>query len=207
MRRFRALAAPLAVIALLTACRSPTSRNAAPIPEPYLSDQNSVGFDISPLPNAGGSRRWLATYVQQGKTARFMLEIDSPKPMDGEKDVNLEMSSGTGALVSDPESDASAMLAALGKALEAKHLPGKVKRVLRLPFEYVTLGEHNSRAEGGGFSGKPPGNWTAMKIFLGEGDDESEVFLNFNPVSRKAQFSEKDVDYGDPVLAKLASVL
>jgi hypothetical protein len=44
-----------------------------------------------------------------------------------------------------------------------------------------------------------------MKIFIGDGDDESEVFLNFNPVSKKAQFSEKDVDYGDAVVAKLAT--
>ncbi|HEY3706860.1 MAG TPA: hypothetical protein VGL22_17490 [Terracidiphilus sp.] len=42
---------------------------------------------------------------------------------------------------------------------------------------------------------------------LGDGDDESEVYLNFNSVSRKAQFSEKDVDYGDAVIAKLAAVL
>ena len=46
-----------------------------------------------------------------------------------------------------------------------------------------------------------------MKIFLGNGDDESEVFLNFNPVSRKGQFSEKDIEYGDGVVAKLATVL
>jgi hypothetical protein len=46
-----------------------------------------------------------------------------------------------------------------------------------------------------------------MKIFIGDGEDESEVFLNFNSVSRKAQFSEKDVDYGDTVVAKLATVL
>jgi len=46
-----------------------------------------------------------------------------------------------------------------------------------------------------------------MKILIGNGEDEGEVFLNFNPVSRKAQFSEKDIDYGDTVLAKLATVL
>lgn len=46
-----------------------------------------------------------------------------------------------------------------------------------------------------------------MKIFLGGTNDEAEVFLNFNPVSGKAQFSEKDVVYGDLVVAELASVL
>jgi hypothetical protein len=31
--------------------------------------------------------------------------------------------------------------------------------------------------------------------------------LNFNSVPNKAQFSEKDIDYGDSVLPKLATVL
>ena len=44
-----------------------------------------------------------------------------------------------------------------------------------------------------------------MKIFFG--DDEAEVFLNANPVSGKAEFSIKDPDYGDQVLAELAKVL
>jgi len=117
------------------------------------------------------------------------------------------MSSGTGAILSVVDSDNSTMLVALAKALEAKHAPAHVERASRLPFTYVILGENNSQASGGGFSVKPPGNWTAMKIFIGEGDDEAEVFLNFNPVSRKGQFSEKDIDYGDTVLAKLATVL
>ena len=117
------------------------------------------------------------------------------------------MSSGSGAILAVAGSDASTMLVALAKALEAKHAPAHVQRAPRLPFTYVILGENNSQAGGGGFSAKPPGNWIAMKIFIGDGDNESEVFLNFNPVSRKAQFSEKDIDYGDTVVAKLATVL
>jgi len=127
--------------------------------------------------------------------------------MPSEAGDNFRMSSGQGAILSESGSDASTMLAALKKALEAKHLPASVRKTSRVPFEYVILGEHDSQAQGGGFSVKPPGNWTAMKIFLGDGDDECEVFLNFNPVSRKAQFSEKDIDYGDMVVAKLATVL
>ena len=48
-----------------------------------------------------------------------------------------------------------------------------------------------------------------MKIFIGfgAGNDYGEVFLNLNQVSQKAQFSEKDQDYGDYVLTKLATVL
>jgi len=46
-----------------------------------------------------------------------------------------------------------------------------------------------------------------MKIFIGEGDDEGQVFVNTNPVMRKGQFSIKDEEYGDIVLARLATVL
>jgi hypothetical protein len=46
-----------------------------------------------------------------------------------------------------------------------------------------------------------------MKIFLGEGEQEAEVFLNIDAVGKKGQFSIKDPDYGDLVLAQLARVL
>jgi len=46
-----------------------------------------------------------------------------------------------------------------------------------------------------------------MKIFIGEGDQEGEVFLNFNLAIRKGQLSMKDPDYGDLVLRELAKVL
>ncbi len=172
-----------------------------------MSDPNSVGFEIRPISSSDGSREFAAEYVGRGKTAKFTFEISDSKPMPPDGDVNLAMSSGTGAIVSESDSDASDMLAALQKALEAKHLPSRAKRALRLPFEFVVLGERNSQAKDGGFYTKPAGNWTTMKIFMGEGDDECEVFLNFNPVSGKAQFAEKDVDYGDLCLAQLATVL
>ena len=127
--------------------------------------------------------------------------------MDSEAAKSIKMSSGSGAILAVADSDASTMLIALAKALEAKHVPAHAQRASRLPFTYVILGENNSQASGGGFSAKPAGNWTAMKIFIGDGKDEDEVFLNLNPISRKAQFSEKDIDYGDTVLAKLAAVL
>jgi hypothetical protein len=57
----------------------------------------------------------------------------------------------------------------------------------------------------GRFSGNPAGEWVNMKIFLA--NDEGEVFLNLNPTSNKGEFSIKDVDYGDVVIAELAKVL
>jgi hypothetical protein len=191
----------------VTGCRGHSSAQEVGSVEPYISDPNSVGFDISPLPSNDRSRRWLATYSDQNKTAKFTIEIGPSAPMDSEAAGGLKMSSGSGAILAVADSHASTMLVALAKALEAKHVPAHIQKASRLPFKYVILGESNSQASGGGFSAKPTGNWTAMKIFIGDGKDEAEVFLNFNPVSRKAQFSEKDIDYGDTVLAKLATVL
>jgi hypothetical protein len=107
----------------------------------------------------------------------------------------------------EPGSDAGILLFDLKKALEAKALPSKVQRVESLPFTFVNVGDNLSRAAGGGFNAAPPGNWTAIKIFIGEGEQEEQVFLNINPVIRKGQFSIKDTDYGDLLLAHLAKVL
>jgi hypothetical protein len=207
MLRFVFLCCLGALLFDLTGCRGHSSAQEVGTVEPYISDLHSVGFDISPLPSNDGSRRWLATYSDRNKTAKFTIEIGPSAPMDSEAAASIKMSSGSGDIVAAADSDASTMLLALDKALEAKHVPTHAQRASRLSFTYVILGENNSQASGGGFSVKPPGNWTAMKIFIGDGEDEGEVFLNFNPVSRKAQFSEKDIDYGDTVLAKLATVL
>jgi hypothetical protein len=184
------------------------------ISEPYLADSASVGFDISALKSETGVRAWLANYTSRGKTAKFRIEIGPATPAP-KGDDGFNFTTGDGKLISEPGSDSSVLIADLKKALEANRLPVKVRRSTSLPFTYVILGEHDSQSEGGGFNAKPPGNWTAMKIFIGTGEqignseesDEGEVFLNFNPVTGKAQFSEKDKDYGDYVLAKLATVL
>jgi hypothetical protein len=95
----------------------------------------------------------------------------------------------------------------LKKALEAKTLPSKPRRLETLPFTFVNTGENLSQAANAGFNAEPPGNRTAIKIFIGEGEEEADLFLNINEVSRKGQFSMKDPDHGDLALARLAEVL
>ena len=51
----------------------------------------------------------------------------------------------------------------------------------------------------------PPGNWTAMKLFLADG--EGEVFLNINARDGVGEFSIKDEDYATIVVTELAKVL
>ena len=78
---------------------------------------------------------------------------------------------------------------------------------MELPFDAVVLGEKQSRSTSGGFASNPPGDWTAVKIFLPKGGDEGELFLNLNLVLGKGEFSPKDSDYAVYVLGELAKVL
>jgi hypothetical protein len=117
------------------------------------------------------------------------------------------MAFGSGKFIAVAGSDASVFLRNLQKPLEAKTLPARPKRVAELPFTAAVLGTNQSHSKDGGFFTKPPGHWTAMKIFIGNHDDPAEVFLNFSAVLHKGEFSIKDPDYGDEVLKELARVL
>lgn len=172
--------------------------------EPYVADSGSVGFDIAPLPSRGDEVGWLATHTSGGRIAKFQVWIGSQKSSNV-KDFSLK--TGSGKFVAVDGSDSTALLAELKKALEAKKDPQNNVRKAELPFSFANLGDNLSQASGGGFDSKPAGHWTAMKIFIGDGDDECEVFLNINPLIRKAQFSIKDADYGDQVLNELSKVL
>ena len=175
--------------------------------EQYVPSPGAVGFHIEALPDNKSAHQWLATYDVKGKTAKFRIELSSSKPFGDRGSLDFNVETGNGRLIAEPGSNASVLLDDLKTALEAKKLPAKIQRVSNLPFVFVTFGGNNSQAPGGGFNAEPPGNWTPMKIFLGDGEQEGEVFLNLNPVIKMGQFSIKDADYGDIVLAHLARVL
>jgi hypothetical protein len=207
MNRLEFISCLAASSALLSACNSPSVTQQPQIAEHYISDAASVGFDIEPLPSGAAAQQWLATYNSQGKTAKFRIELGASKPLNGKESLDFDFESGQGKFIAEPESDASVLLADLKKALQAKKFPTKVKRANILPFVFVSFGKNQSQSVGGGFSTKPAGNWTPIKIFIGDEEHEGQVFLNLNPVIKKGQFSMKDPDYGDTVLAQLAQVL
>jgi hypothetical protein len=149
----------------------------------------------------------MATYRAKGRTAKFRVEFGLPKPGGANDSKDFPIKVGEGRFVSERGSDASVLLVDLKKGLEAKTLPSKVQRLESIPFTFANIGENLSQAANGGFNTEPPGNWTAIKIFIGEGEKEAELFLNINQVTRKGQFSIKDSDYGDLALAQLAKVL
>ncbi|MGH9515722.1 MAG: hypothetical protein ACRD3P_08605 [Terriglobales bacterium] len=115
------------------------------------------------------------------------------------------MAFGKGKFLREPGSQAENFLIDLAKILQAKVLRQKAKKTDSLNFGYVVLGTNQSRSPSGSFSDTPSGDWIATKIFLG--DDQGEVFFNFSPNQKKAEFANKDSDYGDFVVAELAKVL
>jgi len=190
----------------MVACGRPVRGTQQHSSETYMPVPGAVAFEIKPVPTSAGSG-WLATYQRHGKTAKFKIELDQEKSLDDKESRSLRIKSGKGRFVAEPGSDSSDLLIELKTALEAKSFPAKIRRVNTLPFTFVSFGRNQSQASDGGFFANPPGNWTPMKIFIGDGDQEGEVFLNLNPVLAKGQFSIKDPDYGDIVLGQLASVL
>jgi hypothetical protein len=168
--------------------------------EAYISDSGSVGFDIRPLKGQNGSLRLEATYESRGRLAKFAIEFGPTHNVESKDSKDFPMGMGQGRFLAEPGSDATVLLADLQKALEAKTIPAKTQRVQALPFTFVNLGDNLSQGPGGGFNANPPGGWTAIKIFMGEGEQEGEMFVNFNQTIGKGQFSIKDADYGDLVL-------
>jgi hypothetical protein len=175
-----------------------------PVAEPQVAAVGDSWLMFSLRPAEGATsdnvKRYQAAYVADGKTARFDIELTI-----AHRSGQIPVAFTKGKFIAVPNSDASGLLAALQKTLQAKSLPSNAIRVAELPFDAALLGDHVSHSPNGGFAVKPPGNWTTIKLFLGK--DSSEVYLNLNPVLGKGEFAIKDQDYGDGVLQELAKVL
>ncbi len=197
----------LSAALLAAACSRPASAPSGRVVEAYAPSSGAIGFDLTPLPSPSGSSQWKATYSSKGKTAIFQIELGPAKVSGGSNPSDFVIKSGEGKFVAERGSDASILLADLKIALEAKALPFNIRRASSIPFTFVSIGENLSQAQNGGLNVKPPGNWTAIKLFMGEGEEECELFFNVNSAIGKGEFSIKDPDYGDLLLAQFAKVL
>jgi hypothetical protein len=97
--------------------------------------------------------------------------------------------------------------------LFGKAFQGKVPKLLKQPqaleplfINTAILGENQNRGEGGGFSDEG-GGWTATKWFPENDGLSGEVFFNYNLNKRLGEFSEKDSEYVDDLVAIFASAL
>jgi len=108
-------------------------------------------------------------------------------------------------IVRDGESGAR-FVEAFSKAFSGR-VPTVVKRrpvPVPLTISTAILGQNMNRDRGGGFSAAA-GGWTATK-WLPEYDGlAGEIFFNYNLAERQGEFSEKDADYADDLVAIFAS--
>jgi hypothetical protein len=180
------------------------SHNSKPLPaekpETYSPVEGSLGFEVNAVGNS--DRVLLGSYSSNGKTAKFRIELDEPTLS---RNANLPIFFGKGKFVVEPGSEPEGFISDLAEVLEARKLPNGVRRSPTLPFEYAVLGRNQSRSNEGGFADSPGGHWTLLKLFFG--DDQGEVYLNFNLAIKKPEFSIKDPDYGDYVIGELAKML
>jgi hypothetical protein len=120
------------------------------------------------------------------------------------------MAFSTGALVREKGNNGGPFLHQVAKAIGAKSFPQTSPKADRLNFSLVILATGMSRAGNGelgaGFVQSPPGDWMTTKAFLPSGDEDAEVFINLNPKLRVGEFSPKDPEYGDRVIAALAKI-
>jgi len=73
-----------------------------------------------------------------------------------------------------------------------------------LSINTAILGDNLNREHKGGFSGER-GGWTATKWFLEHDGLSGEVFFNYNLADRHGEFSEKDADYANDLVAIFTS--
>jgi hypothetical protein len=191
MVRLRRLTSALLLVSLVGCERFVQPQS--PEPEIYVPDAGSLGFDII---SVQPDREFIATYTAHEKTAKFRIQLDPPNTSP------KNFSVGKGRFLPESPSDPAALLSDLAKVLEARKIPKKVTRAASVPFEYVTFGENLSKGKNG-FENSP-GHWLVLKLFFG--NDDAELFLNVNQAIKKGEFSIKDPDYGDYLIAELVKV-
>jgi hypothetical protein len=94
------------------------------------------------------------------------------------------------------------------KAFAGK-LPKTVKQAYAprpLLINTAILGRNMRREKQGGYSGEQ-GEWTATKWFPEFDGQSSEIYFNYNIAQREGEFSEKDPEYADDLVAIFASAM
>jgi hypothetical protein len=112
------------------------------------------------------------------------------------------------AIVRRPRADCATFLKALAPQLGLRGKLPAPRPADKLTASVAVLGVNQSRDSAspeGGFSSRPPGNWTVTKLFLAGG--EGEVFLNLDAADHIGELSVKDEDYATIVMTELAKVL
>jgi hypothetical protein len=152
---------------------------------------------------ADGGTRYVADASEGSKACSFEIIIGKAKfPANG------LFGFAPASILRRPGADCAPFLKALAPRLGFRGKLPAPRPADKLTASVAVLGVSQSRdsqSDDGGFSPRPPGNWTVMKLFLADG--EGEVFLNLDAVDHVGELSMKDEDYATIVMTELAKVL
>lgn len=159
--------------------------------------------DRKPIPKTpwhaeGG--KW-SFFEAKAADAFFVFGVTS-QPLQG---VSFERA--TAVLVTASPKDRTAFLRAMGKAFRAPATDVEQSRPVR-PFRLsgVILNRSGTRIKGGGFQGGG-GSWITSKFTIEGKKDSAEVFINWNPVEKIGEFSEKDASFRKPLLKLMTKAM
>jgi hypothetical protein len=177
------------------------------------TDEGRLGFTITkvhahrkaavaaPFHEAGGDWTYVEAHVDGDPSATFVVGMPAFARTDGGMP-------GFGKIMIAPTtSEAGArVITHLAKALATKApaaKPGGVLQAIKVPV--AVLGSGIGKLDNG-YGGK--GTWDATKLFCSAGEiDAAELFFNISLSTKQGEFSEKDTDYNEDVVACLAIVL
>lgn len=157
----------------------------------------------SPFHEDGGVWTYFDCQASADRNVLFTVGIMSKNSADG-----ALVGWGRAALAVNDQEAGGRFVELFGKSFPGV-MPAPVKRspwVGSLFVHTAILGEDLKRESGGGFSGER-GGWTATKWFPEYDGCSGEVFFNYNLEKRQGEFSEKDADYADDLLAVFSAVL
>jgi hypothetical protein len=164
--------------------------------------------ESAPFHKPGGDWTYFDLAPASDPTARVRLGMKAPKPTDSPFSFSeLELSTIDRAA-------SARFVKAVAEAFLVPAPPGAPKPRKLVPVKLATavLGQRLVReGAGGGFStaakGATPGTWTTTKVFFEKDEQYAEVFFNVDLEAGVAEFSEKDAEYRDGLLALLSKAL
>ena len=157
----------------------------------------------APYHTKGGEWTFFDCQASSDPQVAFMVGVSAEI---GEQ--NLHLAWGKAVLIVKDREAGIRFIELFGKVFAGKMPPvGKQAHVPKpLSVNTAILGSKMSREDLGGFTGMK-GGWTATKWFPSYDGHEGEVYFNYNLEKRQGEFSEKDADYADELMAILASAL
>ncbi len=164
--------------------------------------------DSAPFHKPGGDWTYFDLAPASDPTARVRLGMKAPKPTDSPFSFSeLKLSTlDRSASARFVKSVADAFL------VPVPPVAPKPRKLVPVKLATAVLGQSLVReGAGGGFStaakGETPGTWTTTKVFFEKDEQYAEVFFNVDLEDRVAEFSEKDAEYRESLLALLSKAL